>query len=352
MQFRQIDKDGEKIMTQPSPFLKYSALALTSLFAAMLSSGCAQQSTVTLQPNDSDLVRQARNVLIAAASDPSPLIRSHAIESLADADQRSAASYVLQGLNDEYWGVRFTACMAVLEMHFRAAKPQLEKLVHADPNKSVQAAAAGALHVMGDKRYTNTLGSTLFDRDVIVRRNTAMVLGRIGDPQACTLLKSAMVRDSDMSVKLQAVEAMTLLGNEWAQKLMINNCRSVFDDECILAILALGRAKVEAAGDTIAYVYDRSNDPGRLGMKLVAARALAMLEDYRGKTVAVESLNYRRGDTKKAATIRQLSAMVLAEIKDKSTLPALTAAMNDSDPDVRIAASLAILKTAQDSLPF
>jgi len=325
----------------------------------MLSSGliltvasCEQRAAVSLKANHSDLVIQARTVLTAAANDPSPLIRSHAIEALADADQRSAASYVLQALHDEYWGVRFTACMAVLEMRFQPARSQLEKMVISDPNKSVRAAAAGALHVLGDKRYTSTLGNTLFDRDVIVRRNTATVLGRIGERQACTLLKSAAIRDQDMSVILQVVEAMTLLGNEWAQKLMINNCRSVYDDECILAIMALARAKVEAAGDTIAYVYDRSGDPGRLGMKLIAARALAMLEDYRGEKVAVESLTYRRGDPAQAATIRQLAAMVLAEIKDKATLPALAEAMNDSNPDVRIAASLAILKTAQDSLPF
>jgi HEAT repeat protein len=133
---------------------------------------------------------------------------------------------------------------------------------------------------------------------------------------------------------------------------MINNCRSVFDDECILAILALGRAKVEAAGDTIAYVYDKSSEPDRLGMKLVAARALAMLEDYRGEKTAVEALTYQKGDAKKAATIRQLGAMVLAETKDKSSLTALSGALDDSDPDVRIASALAILKTTQNTLPY
>jgi HEAT repeat protein len=239
-----------------------------------------------------------------------------------------------------------------MKMKETSAKPQLEKMVKSDPNTSVRAAAAGTLNVLGDARYTSLLGQTLFDKDVVVRRNTATVLGLMGKPQAIRLLKSAAIRDDDVSVKLQAVEAMTLLGDAWAQKLMINNTRSVFDDECILAMLALARANVEAAGDMIAYVYERSGSSNRLGMKLVSARALAMLQDYRGKNVALDALNYRSGDAAVSATIRNLAAMALGEIRDASTLGALERAMNDSSEDVRIAAALAILKTVNAANPF
>jgi HEAT repeat protein len=109
-------------------------------------------------------------------------------------------------------------------------------------------------------------------------------------------------------------------------------------------MLSLARANVEDAGDMIAYVYERSGAPDRLGMRLVAARALAMLRDYRGKGVALNALNYRTGDPARAATIRNLAAMALGEMKDASTLGALEQAMNDPSEDVRIAASLAILK--------
>jgi HEAT repeat protein len=311
--------------------------------------GCSQ-GPMAIQVNDQDLAGRAREVLITASHSESPLLRSHAIEALAEAKQSSAVNLVVAGLSDEYWGVRFTACMAVLEMRYQPAKSQLEKMVTGDPNKSVRAAAAGALHVMGETRFTSLLGASLFDKDVIVRRNTATVLGRMGEPGACKLLKSAAIRDEDLSVKLQAVEAMAILGDTWAQRLMVNNCRSVFDDERILAMMALARAKVEAAGDTFAYIYEKSSEPDRLGMRLVAARALAMLGDYRGRNVAEKALSYQADDPEKSATIRKLAAMALGEMNEPSSLAALQKALEDRDPDVRITAALAILKITRASM--
>jgi HEAT repeat protein len=330
---------------------KKTAMTMASM-TMIFFAGCAQTPVPTTVIGQQDLAGRARKLLIDATDSSSPLLRSHAIEALSDARQTTARPYIIQGLSDPYWGVRFTACLSIMKMKEISAKPQLEKMVKSDPNTSVRAAAAGTLNVLGDTRYTSLLGQTLFDKDVVVRRNTATVLGLMGKPQAIRLLKSAAVRDDDVSVKLQAVEAMTLLGDAWAQKLMINNTRSVFDDECILAMLALARANVEEGGDMIAYVYERSGSSNRLGMKLVAARALAMLQDYRGKNIALESLNYRSGNAAGSATIRNLAAMALGEIHDASTLGALERAMNDSSEDVRIAAALAILKTVNVANPF
>ncbi len=301
--------------------------------------------------NERDLVERARATLIGATHSHMPLLRSHAIEALAEADQSSGINMILEGLNDEYWGVRFTACMSIMQLKYTPAKTRLIKLVSNDPDRSVQAAAAGALNVLGDTRFTSILGRTLFDKNVIVRRNTTTVLGRMGKPDALRLLRAAM-NDEDMSVRLQALEAMTLLGNPKAQRLMIGYCQSVYDDECILAILTIGRAKIEAGGNQVAYVYDRSPVPRRLGMKLVAARTLAMLDDYRGKQVALDALRYRSGPPAQSAGIRNLAAMALGEMADKAALPALRQALNDPDPDVQIAAALAILKIANAHLPL
>jgi HEAT repeat protein len=326
-------------------------IILTMASLTMIAAGCAETQPPTIV-GQQIFAGRARTQLIQSVGSSSPLLRSHAIEALSEARQTSAMAYIREGLNDSYWGVRFTACLSVMKMKDVSAKPQLERLVKSDPNKSVRAAAAGTLNVLGNPRYTSLLGQTLFDKDVIVRRNTATVLGLMGKTDAIRLLKSAAIRDEDVSVKLQAVEAMTLLGSTWAQRLMINNTRSVFDDECILAMLSLARANVESAGDMIAYVYERSGAPDRLGMKLVAARALAMLQDYRGKSMALNALTYRTGDAANAATIRNLAAMALGEMRDASTLTALERAMNDPSEDVRIAASLAVLKIVNVSGSF
>lgn len=312
-----------------------------------LAAGCAQ-----VRPrgpvNPDQLAVRARLTLVNAMDDPSPLIRAHAIEALGEAGQSSSVQYVLMGLSDKYWGVRFAACMAVLRMRYEPAKGLLVEKTR-DPNRSVQAAAAGALHVLGDQQYTSILGDTLFDKDPVVRRNTAMVLGRMGEPAANKLLKRARLRDKDLSVKLQVLEAMTVLGDRRSQRLMLNYCRSGYDDEIALAVLALGQANCQEAREQIVYVFEDSSRSGRLGMRLLSARALAMLGDERGREDARGALGYRRSTsaTVSAQQIRHLAALALAAMPDPDDLPYLGPLLDDPDPDVRIAGALAILKSAE-----
>jgi HEAT repeat protein len=311
--------------------------------------GCAQ-APVSQKLNDRELTDRARGILVTYTHAESALYRAHAIEALADADQTSAAHYVVAGLTDVYWGVRFSACMALMKFKYAPAKALLTNRLN-DPNKSVQAAAAGALHLLGEKQYIPKLDLLLFDKDPIVRRNTATVLGRMGDPGAIKLLR-ATLHEEDLSLKLQVLEAMTLLRYAPATRLMMTYCRSIYDDECILAMQTLGQARCEEAGPDITYVYDKSNTADRLGMRLVAARALAMLGDDQGRNTAVAALQFNPGRLGPAATIRNLAAMALGEIKDKTTLGNLEQALSDNDPDVRIAAAAATLKTLQSDLPY
>jgi len=313
----------------------------------LILSGCYQLRPVS--PVDTaELTRKARMLLIDYTTNESPLLRSHAIEALAESSQVSAAPFILAGFDDQYWGVRFSACLAVLKMHYKPAEALLVNMVK-DRNLSVRAAGAGALHVLGDQRYTSVLGTTLFDEDSIVRRNTAMVFARMGDPAAVKLLKKVQRRDEDLSVRIQVTEAMAVLGNKRAQRVMLNYCRSAYDDEVILAMLALARAKCVEATEQIAYVYDESKTSQRLGMRLVAARALAALDDYRGRRDALNALRYRRGPADQSARIRKLGALALAEIADPENLAALKHGLNDPDGNVRIATALAILKSNSSS---
>jgi len=307
-------------------------------------SGCSQLPTGRFV-DATELAGRARTLLIEYTTDPSPLLRSHAIEALAEANQSAAAQFVLAGLDDEYWGVRFAACMGVLTMRYEPGKALLVAKLK-DPDCSVQAAAAGALHVLGDQRYTSILGRTLFDENVVVRRNTAMVLGRMGDPGAVKILRQAQLHDDDLSVRLQATEAMAVLGDTHARMLMLNYLRSAYDDEVILAMLTLARAKCTDPEiiERIGYVYEQSGDRRRLGMRLVAARALAALGDHRGRRDALKALRYRSGEPDQATRIRKLAAMALAETANRENLACLRAALNDANADVRIAVALAILK--------
>lgn len=325
--------------------------AAAALFAAAVciaSAGCSQTPVTPPRMSEKELADRSRTLLVAFTHHDSPLLRSHAIEALAETRQIAAANAVLEGLNDSYWGVRFAAAMAVMDLRYAPAKPLLDKRL-TDPDKSVQAAAAGALHVLGDKRHSALLAQLLFDKNVVVRRNAATVLGRMGDAGAVKLLKPA-IHDKDMSVRLQVLEAMALLGYNRATQLMLASyCRSVFDDECILAMMTLARVRCMDAVEPLGYIFEQSRAPDRFGMRLVAARALAMLDDYRGRDAALTGLRYYSGRLGKASTIRTLAAMALGEMEDRTLLGPLEKTLADNDPDVQIAAAAAILKILQSA---
>jgi HEAT repeat protein len=268
-----------------------------ALFAAALAAaGCSQIPVSAPRLTEKQLAERSRTILVTYTHHESPLLRAHAIEALVDTGQVATADSILQGLGDPYWGVRFSACLAVLELKYAPAKSLVAKRL-TDPDLSVRAAAAGAMHVLGAKGQVSLLGQLLFDKNVIVRRNTATVLGRMGDPGAIRLLKAAL-HDKDISVRLQSLEAMALLGYARATQLMLTSyCRSVYDDECILAMMTLAKIKCSEAVDPLGYIYEQSKSPERFGMRLVAARALAMLDDNRGREAALAGLHsYALGD--------------------------------------------------------
>ncbi len=297
-----------------------------------------------------ELQRKARSVLINYTYSKDPLLRSHAIESLAKSKQVSTIDVILSGLEDDYWGVRFTSALAIMELKYDKAKPILLRKIKQEKNKSVKIAISATLHSMGDERFTSLIGQGLFDRtDPIVRRNAALVLGRLGQKGAIKILRSAL-RDDDISVRLQVLEALTLLGNTRAQRLMLDSyLRSYYDDERILAILALANAKVVEAKPPIIKIFDESKSRSRLGMKLISARALAMLGDFRGRETALDALDYKDKDKSKQTLIRKLAALALAEMpQDNYTLYKLSRKLTDPNPDVRIASAFAILKSTTE----
>ncbi len=330
----------------------FLCVVLLFCLSMILLSGCADVPVrCSKSVNQSELAKRARSVLVSYTYSQSPLLRSHAIEALADANQVTEGRFIIDAMHDKYWGVRFTACMAAMQMKLQKAKPELVKLIH-DKNKSVRASAAGALYVLGDQRFVSILGDCLFDKNPIVRRNAATVLGRMGQTKALRILKSA-IRDDDLSVRLQVLEAMTLLGYKRAQRLMLNSyCRSMYDDECILAMMALAKAGCKEAIDQLADIYENTKSKSRLGMKLVAARALAILGDYRGKATAIRALYYHSSNERDNVNIRKLAALTLGEMKDTSVLCHLEKTLESPESDVQIAAACAILKIISNQFPL
>lgn len=313
-----------------------STMVLVSVVA-----GCSQATMPMTAGETSSVSKQAEQLLLDQTSSANPLHRTHALEALVDLGHSRAGRLLMNSLDHEYWGVRFAACVGIMEVRFRPARDMLLDRLD-DEDRSVRAAAVGALHVIGDKRFTSRLGTYLFDASPVVRRNTALVLGRMGEGGSVTLLRQAL-RDDDSGVRLQALEALAMLGNQRAVRLLHTSCRSYFDDEASMALLAVGVIGDAKALDVVRRVYEDSKRPGRLGLRLVAGRAMALLGDTRAFAEAVDALDYRGKHPAMTQRIRALAALALGDMGDPAALRPLSQAMQDELMVVRIAAAKAVL---------
>ena len=113
-----------------------------------------------------------------------------------------------------------------------------------------------------------------------------------------------------------------------------------------LGVLTGGEGGSRRLIDQVGQVYDQSNRKNRLGMRLVAARALAMLGDMRGFNATIKAAGQNNGPAGDSARIRMLAAWTVGEMGDRKALCSLQRLLVDADGQVRIAAACAILRIA------
>lgn len=293
-------------------------------------------------PVDASLQAEARQALEEAFKSTEPTARVHALEGLRRATGEAAAPQVLQALKDGNSMVRFGGAMAAGELRLAAARPMLPPLLN-DPDPNVRVAARFALHRLGDTTYSHDLERTALDPDVKVRVATAMVFGHLGEPSAIRILRRMRVVDASAAVRQQAAESLWRLGDEQGLEDLTALAASKYPDDEMIGLLGLA-----ARGDA------RVQEDVRAGLsadwdevKLVAARALAMVSDEKGPydlgyNIAMAGL--KSSDPRQ----RLLGALALGAIGRTDAQDALRAVLKDADADARIAAATAILEIGKN----
>lgn len=303
--------------------------------------------------NSAEMTRLEQRALEAlkrgAGFDTLASVRAQAIESLQDEAPRRGLPWIRTGLTDEHPAVRFAACMALGTLKDEGSRQALERLLK-DDNASVRAAAIFGLHRLGDASHTAELASLLRDHpEAAVRRNAALILGRLGEPGAVALL-AGVVNSKDAGLHIQALEAMVLLGNPEATQQMVFVSQSGNGPEEVLALNAL--AKKRDARFKKLMQRKLAESPYR-ETRLAAARGLGELGSADGLREALAGLRF---DKPKASIkddspenqrmrIRQMAAAALGAIGDPEALPALADRLEDnSDARVQVATARAILR--------
>ena len=333
------------------------------VIAGCLAGGCVPGNPYLQDPaRMSRLKERALDALKRGVRyDAIPSVRAQAIESLQEEAPEQGLPWVRVGLSDEHPAVRFAACMALGTLQDEGSRDSITRLLQ-DPDDSVKVAAIFALHRLGDISHTARLASFLRDHpEPAVRRNAALVLGRLGEPGAIPLL-AGVVGCKDDALHAQALEALVLLGNKQAMQQMTFVANSGNGPEEVFALNALAMTGDKGLIKTFEY---KLAEGSFLETRLAAARGLGELGSTEGLKVALEGIRFNRPTPglendppeNQLMRVRQLAAAALGAIGDPAALVPLAERLEDnSDPRVQVACARAILRVidrvGRQTLPF
>jgi HEAT repeat protein len=293
-----------------------------------------------------DLRNRAIALLHDASRSEQGQIRANAIEAMQQAPE-SLEPLVRRGIADSNRGVRFAAAITVGQQRMTFLAHLLYPLLE-DESGSVRAAAMFGLERCGERVDLTPLASLVRSEDPEVRANAAMVLGKLGNPTALPVLRSAVGRGMERvvaarvkMVDLQLAEAMVRLGDDRA----IEGIRAALfappDQGEITALAAMicGRLEDQRAVpnlERLALLTDRFQQPAEV--RMAACWALAQIDS--GRAPIEVPLAYVDNDRYQ---LRAQAALTLGQIGDPGQLPVLASMMADSSLMVRVAAAGGIL---------
>jgi HEAT repeat protein len=185
--------------------------------------------------------------------------------------------------------------------------------------------------------------------DPAVRRNAALLIGRLGEPSAVPVLARAM-KDAEPGVRQHALEALARLGNAEARQELIFMSNSGIGSEEVFAVNALAELRDARLRET--FRFKLAKGP-HLETKLASARALGMLGARDGLDAALRALRTPPSTTRDPADppedqrlrVRQLAASALGAIGGTAAVESLAPILEKpADPRLQVSAAKAVLE--------
>ena len=284
-------------------------------------------------PQRTRAVEQAIQELEAQSKSSNPSVRAQCIEAIQFFNDSRAISLIRTGIKDKDWVVRFAAAMAAGRRNASELKYEIKQGLMEEKDPSARVGFIYALHELGDSSYMPELAGNLRSASPVVRANTAMVLGYIGDPSAIPLLHTAG-GDRDPRVRFEVTAALARLGESGATSVIIAMSMSRYVDEHLLALAVCPDIKrVEVAN----ILFAGLKDPLPEG-QLLAARGLGKLGSIAGKDITLKYMTDENADR------RGLAALAWGDIfRPELEGPLVRLLETDADPRVKLAAATGIM---------
>lgn len=269
----------------------------------------------------------------ALRSDISPEVREQAARVLAEWEQDDVAEALCAALTDADETVRQAASQSLSELkHARSAPVLLPWAEHPDP--FVRESVLRGLRALRCPDAFAVANRALSDDAPAVRLEAIAVLGWLKDARALPSLAALCASDPDAHVRRASSSA---LGFACAtdDTVVAALLTALTDDTWQVreqAAATLGKLRASTAGEPLVAALD---DP-YWQVRLRAVRALGQLRCTQAAPPIAALLRHP------ISNLRKEAALALGELGVRAVLSALQGASEDSDPDVRKAARIAI----------
>jgi HEAT repeat protein len=262
------------------------------------------------------------------------------IARLRSADERDL-DLLRRALSDDDPRVREAAARGIGLLQARNALPELKNLAGADPEKSVRIAAIQSLSVLGGADERDTIIGLLQDDDPDIQREASTALGRMApSPAAVEALLAMLAPDANTMLQTAAAYALGAI----APALRGSDQNKVVDR--LAAVLGNGNGAMRQAA---AFAL------GRIGGPRAEELLLGILRDAAADDVriaAIEALSLLRSEAALpdilgaamggTAGLRRAAAAALGAIGSETAINTLLGLLEDQDPYTRQAAKSAL----------
>ncbi|WP_254564733.1 HEAT repeat domain-containing protein [Oscillatoria sp. HE19RPO] len=301
---------------------------------------------------------RALAVLSAALTHDTPPVRAAAARALGEMEEARVGEYLLGALQDEDSWVRYYAVSAIAKLRNATEGVReeglfeiLQDLALSDPANPVRAAATEALGYLGREKAVPILAAIAEEegQDEDLVRAALRALGRIEDPSALAPLLNAL-NSPQAERRLDALQAFKERGGTEAGVAL--QWLGAADPETRVVQAAIDSLARMGTPEAIASLLDLTVDPTCRDtcIQTLAARGGVQAAEHgsypfkESGMVAIEAYieAVGRGLRHVHPAVRTAVVEILTRLKHPEASELLILALDDSDPDVRLAAVTAL----------
>jgi HEAT repeat protein len=260
--------------------------------------------------------------------------RVEMIDSLYYRGNESGAQGIVTYLKDRDLRVRSYAMKRLVDLGGVAVDTLIESLA----DEEVRWLVSGALINIGDESIQKVV-LALKHRNASVRRNALFILRQLDARAAAPSIQKAL-SDPDSSVQVQAIHTVAHFGGKGALRLIMKKVDSrniAVRDAAIEVLPMFGEEAIPALNTLLSY--------GNPEVRASAVQAFGAMGTKQSLLFVKKTLS------DPSPTVRYYACLTLGDTGDPSVLPDVALYFDDSDPNVREAASEVFARMPQAAKP-